>query len=57
MSQGFGRTKRRIAEAKRQKREQKRLKKLNKGSQPAALELVQIPPADEPPVEEMAPPE
>ncbi len=36
MSQDFGHTKRRIQEAKRKKREEKRLKKLNKDAHPSS---------------------
>lgn len=55
MSQGFGRTKRRIAESKRQKREEKRLKRLKKRDGPpveifpsVAAEAVsaELPPAE-----------
>ena len=46
MSRGFGHTKRRIAAAKRQKREEKRLKKLNRSLAPAQPSYLEMPPQE-----------
>ena len=60
MSRGFGHTKRRVAQAKKQKREEKRLKKLNKNLVPVQSVLTDpfaepfgdtLPPEETPPAE------